>query len=169
MTKKYDLNIFELLKHANNKDYDYFSKLTDKEKNAFQPWLAMRFMSGSNDGMDALQSILMTHYVLNNNFQEISKDKELFYRLMCVVGEGKFKKQYMPKPPSGKNVSPIITELVSEINGETLTDIEAYIFLTKNDIELADLKELAEDLEWEKDKINNLKKSYVTFMDMHGN
>lgn len=169
MTKQYDLNIFDVLKHANNKDYDYFSKLSDKEKEAFQPWLAMRFMSSSPDGIDAMQSILMTHYVLNNNFQEISKDKDLFYKLMCVVGDGSFKKHSMIKPPSGKHISPMITELISELNGETLSDIEAYIYITKNDIELMDLKELAEDLDWDSDKIKNLKKAHVSFMNEYGN
>lgn len=169
MTKKYDIDIFEVLKHANKKDYEYFRGLSTKEQEAFQPWLAMRYMSGTADGFTAIQSTLMTHYVLNRHFNVISKHKDLFYRLMCVVGDGSFKKHHMPKPPRGKRLSPMITELVTEINGETLTDEEAYIFLTKNGIEMYELKEFAEDLEWDSDKIKNLKKSYDTFMAAYGN
>lgn len=164
MSKKFDIDIFEVMKQAHKKNYEYFSSLSDAEKNAFQPWVAMRFMSASNDGMDAIQSILMTHYILNKNFTTISKDKELFYRLMCVTGDGKTKRHYMPKPPSGRRLSPLITDLVNEINGEVLDDDEVYLFLTKNDIELYELKEMAEDLQWDAPKIKELKKSHDNFM-----
>lgn len=169
MTKKFDIDIFEVLKRANKKDYEYFSNLTPKEKDAFQPWVAMRFMSTGQDGYESIHSILMTHYVLNKNFQIISKHKDLFYRLMCVTGDGNTKRHYMPKPPKGKHLSPMISELVSEINGERLDDEEAYIFLMKNDFELYELKEIAEDLKWEKDKIKDLKNSYDKFMTVYGN
>lgn len=169
MTKKFDIDIFEVLKRADKKDYEYFKNLSDKEKNAFQPWVAMRFMSASADGFSAIQSILMTNYVLNRDFQTISKDKELFYRLMCVTGEGNFKKHHMPKPPKTKRISPLITDLISQVNGETLDDEEVHIYLTKNDITVSDLKELAEDLGYEKEKIKDLKKTYDKFMALYGN
>lgn len=169
MTKKFDIDIFEVLKRADKKEYDYFKNLTNKEKDAFQPWVAMRFMSASPDGFSAIQSILMTNYVLNRHFQIISKDKELFYRLMCVTGDGTYKKHHMPKPPKAKRLSPFITDLVSQINGETLDDEEVYIYLTKNDIQVSDLKELAEDLGYDKDKIKDLKKTYDKFMALYAN
>lgn len=169
MTKKFDIDIFEVLKRADKKEYEYFKNLTDKEKDAFQPWVAMRFMSASPDGFSAIQSILMTNYLLNRQFKIISKDKELFYRLMCVTGDGTFKKRHMPKPPKTKRLSPFITDLVSQINGETLDDEEVYIYLTKNDIQVSDLKELAEDLGYDKDKIKDLKKTYDKFMALYAN
>ena len=169
MSKNYDLDLFELLKRADKKDFEYFSTLSEKEKAAFQPWVAMRFMSASTDGMDAIQSILMSNYVLNRHFQITSKDKELFYRLMCVSGDGNTKRRHMQKPPKPNRVSPFITDLVSQINGETLDDDEVYIFLTKNDILVSDLKELAEDLGYPKEQIKDLKKTYDKFMKNYAN
>lgn len=169
MAKNYKLDLFDVLKHANNKDYDYFKNLSVEEKAEFQPWLAMRFMSSSPNGISAMQSIMMTHYALNKDFNVISKNKELFYRLMCVVGDGTYKKHTMIKPPSGKHKTPLITELVSELNGETLEDEECFIFLSKNDLGMTDLKDIAEDLLWDKPKINNLKKSYDELMKLYGN
>lgn len=165
---KHDIDIFEVMKQANKKNYNYFQNLTTKEKEAFQPWVAMRFMSATPDN-SAARSILLTNYVLNKNFTTISKDKELFYRLMCVTGDGSPKRHSMIRPPSGKRLSPMITDLVIEINGEVLDDEEVYMFLNKNGIELYELKEMAEDLGWESSKIKDLKKSYDNFMKFYAN
>lgn len=169
MAKKYDIDLFEVLKQADKKNYNYFSTLTEKEKTAFEPWVAMRFMSSGPDNFDGAASLLFTNSVLNEQFSIISKDKELFFRLMCTVGTGTIKRHYMPKPPKNKTISPVITEIVREFVNDIHSDEEVFIFLKTNDIDVDDLKELALDFNWPDSKIKQIKKSYDNLMESQSN
>lgn len=159
--KEYKLDMFEVIRQAEMKNYDYFSKLSDDQKKEFSPWLAMRFMSASMDGYDAISTLLMTDFALNQDFSVVSKDKELFYRLMCVVGEGSSKKHFMVKPPKKRIENPLVFELFKDFFNETMEEIEIINYIKINELDKFDIEDFAYSLGWDDDRTKEVKKSFV--------
>lgn len=156
------LDLFELIRNAESRNFDYFSTLSDAQKHEFSPWLAMRFMSSAPNDNGGLESLLLTDVVLNEHFTIMSRDKEFFYRLMCVAGGGTIKRHSMIKPPKGKMKPQIINDLFAELIDEPMTATEIDTYMEINGLEMRDLADIAEDLGWDVDKIKLLKKSGVT-------
>lgn len=158
--KERKLDLFELIRRAENRDFSYYDSLSEEEQKEFQPWVAMRFMSSApNENFQHASALLMTDVVLNADFTLISKDKAFFYRLMCVAGGGEPKRHSMIRPPSSKMKPQIVNELFAELIEEPMTASEIDTFMKINNISTKDLLEVAEDMGWDRDKIKLLKKA----------
>jgi hypothetical protein len=87
--KKRELDLTRVLKAIDQKSYDFYDNLTDKEKKEFQAFVMMRFISNSAGDREIQEWFVeMTNEFLNKNYWEISKYKELTWKLCAAVGTG---------------------------------------------------------------------------------
>lgn len=102
MAKQYKNDIFEVLKQIDNKNYQYYDSLNEDQKKEIQPYTLCRWMStiAGQEKMHELLTILVNNNV-NKNFWELSKYKDLQYKLLCSCGVKKFvKHQWIPQSKS---------------------------------------------------------------------
>lgn len=164
MTKERKLDIKNVLYNIDNKNINWFSTLTEEQKDGFSPYVVMQFLNGGNSE----ESLELTNMVLNSNFSSKSKDKELFYRLACVIGTGR--KAYHPytKPPkvSKTRSNSIYVKLLTEYTQETVTEQEAIIIYNKNKKFYNDdyWVMIAESLGWDNDSVKKLKAEIKTIV-----
>jgi hypothetical protein len=104
-TKTPMLDMFKrVLPAIDTRDRSFLENLSEEEAKGFSPWLVMRYLSSAESSTNEVieHYLLMTNAVVNKNFSDFSKDPELLWRLMCIVGVGKgFKHPYVA-PPKGK-------------------------------------------------------------------
>lgn len=152
------LEIGTVLTNIANKNYGWFSTLSTEEQAAFEPFVVMQFLSSATTDEDYY--IVAVNEYLNKNFSIISRNKDLFYRICCVIGNGKYIKTKFIRPPKGrKQGQSKISVLVSELMTDSYSDDLAELFIRKNpDYETADWLELAKFMEWSKNDIVKLEK-----------
>lgn len=73
------LDIFEVLRQINNKNYNYYDKLSDQEKKLFQPFLVYQWLTSTDNGM---QLSILNH--IGSMVYELSNFPNLLYKLFCV-------------------------------------------------------------------------------------
>lgn len=136
MAKQYKNDIFEVIKQLDNKNYQYFDSLSDEQKKEIQPYTLLRWMStaSGNEENHALITMMTNEYV-NNHFWELSKYKDLQWKLLCVCGLKKWSRhQWLPmsKSSNDKQYS-IVREFYKHLNEQDFAI--KYRSLTKDDIE----------------------------------
>lgn len=84
------LDIKRELKAVDNKDYDFYSKLTDEEKKSFSPFILMRYTASVQGDREVQEHFLeMTNECVNKNHWVLSKNhKELLWKLFAATGVG---------------------------------------------------------------------------------
>ena len=87
MAKEYKNNIIDVLKHIENKDYDYFDSLTEEQKKELQPYILMRWMATVKEEQLHQYYTLAVNELVNINFWDLSKYKDLQFKLLCAVGQ----------------------------------------------------------------------------------
>ncbi|ASV44161.1 hypothetical protein PBI_SCTP2_146 [Salicola phage SCTP-2] len=150
MSDKRKLDIKDILYNIDLKHYDWFSNLSTEEQKSFEPYVVMQFLSsGSNDQQNSY-FLEMTHEVLNKNFSIVSKNKDLFYRLCCVIGTGDKHFHKFLKPTSNKiSKNELTQQFLYDIYGEQLKDDEIETFLKANsDLKKNDWLDYAQSLGW---------------------
>lgn len=84
----YKLDIFALLAEIDRKNINYYDTLSDEEQKGFQPFVVMRWLSGTKDsGQVCLLNEITNRYIFN-----LSNHKGLLYRLLTVCTSGKTKR-----------------------------------------------------------------------------
>lgn len=105
MVKQYKNDIFEVIKHLDNKDYGYYDSLTDEQKKDIQPYTLMRWLStaSGNEEIHKLMTILVNENV-NKDFWQMSKYKDLQWKLLCTCGLKKWMRhQWIPMSKSNND------------------------------------------------------------------
>lgn len=82
--EKVKLDIFEVLRQINNKNYMYYDKLTDQEKKLFQPYLVYQWLTSTDDSM---QLSILNH--IGTMVYELANYPSLMYKLFCVSSRSK--------------------------------------------------------------------------------
>lgn len=83
------LDIKRELQAVNNKDYDFYSSLTDEEKKAFAPYILMRYVSNPRNRDAQEWCIERTNEFVNKNHWLLSKNhKSLLWKLYAGMGLG---------------------------------------------------------------------------------
>jgi hypothetical protein len=134
MAKIYKNDIFELIKHIDNKDYQYFELMEDDKKKEVQPYILMRWISTTNDSKHEKFTLNINNNV-NKHFWELSKYKDLQWKLLCTCGEKKWAKhQWVALTKISKDKEKtIIRQFYQNLNNQ---DFELkYKFLTKEEKE----------------------------------
>lgn len=161
MSKDRKLDIKEVLSAIDTRDFDYYKNLPDDKKAEFSPFVVMQFLSGVDS-----YSIEMTQELLNKNFTERSKNKELFYRLCCILGDGTKKFHPYTKPPKAnrRRSESVLVRLLTEYRNDVPSEEEAIMIVRKNanayDINFWVM--IAESLDWSKELIRKLEQELKT-------
>lgn len=136
MAKQYKNDIFEVIKQLDNKNYQYFDTLTDEQKKEIQPYTLMRWLStaSGNESNHSIMTITVNE-IVNNHFWELSKYKDLQWKLLCACGLKKWMRhQWIPMSKSSNDKQyTIIRQFYSNLNEQDFAI--KYRTLTKDDIE----------------------------------
>lgn len=132
--KVYKNNIFDVIKQIDNKNYSYYQTLDNENQKEIQPYTICRWMSAL-DGSEA-RHIKYTQDINNNvnmYFWDLSKYKDLQWKLLCACGQKGFNKHKwlaMSKSSKDKDYN-IIRQFYSNLNNREFE--EKYQTLTKDD------------------------------------
>lgn len=92
MAKEYKNNLFQVITHIDKKDYGYLQTLTEEQVKEIQPYVLMKWLSSAPmEEIDEYYTLAVNETV-NTNFWQLSKYKDLQWKLMCACGIGKFVK-----------------------------------------------------------------------------
>lgn len=93
MAKERVLDIFDVLRSIDNRNFSYYEKLTKEQKDELEKsmWMVMRWASCSN--MD-LQLQTINEYV-NVHFNMLRKHPQLQHRLLQLAGAGSLKRKWV--------------------------------------------------------------------------
>ena len=96
------LDIKRELNAVDQKNYDFYDKLTDEEKKVFSPYILMRYTSNVQGDRDIQEWFVeMTNECVNKNHWDLSKNhKALLWKLFAATGAGV--NCYHPYLASGK-------------------------------------------------------------------
>ena len=84
------LDIKRELNAVDQKNYDFYTDLTDEEKKAFSPYILMRYTASVQGDRDIQEWFLeMTNEMVNKNHWDLSKNhKSLLWKLFAATGAG---------------------------------------------------------------------------------
>ena len=84
------LDIKRELNAVDQKNYNFYDKLTDEEKKVFSPFILMRYTSNTTGDRDIQEWFLeMTNELVNKNHWDLSKNhKALLWKLFAACGAG---------------------------------------------------------------------------------
>lgn len=147
------LDIFRVLKQADLKNVEFFEKLTDEERKAFQPFLVTRWLSGTYSA----RQVFFLNELVNPLAFSLMNHKQLLWQLMTVCTSGKPQRYIWNKLPSKTHVSrPISTKAIADYYGYSIRDaVEALVCLNGNDV-LA----IAEELGLQTEDTAKIRKEY---------
>lgn len=149
MAKEFALDIWQLLGAIDKKDMSFYSKLTDEQKKAYAPLIAMRWHTGTSDK----KQILYNNEFVNRFVFNIGNHKELLYKLQCVASSGQSRRYaWLAAKQGAKKIKGL--EIVMEY--QDITEREAKSVMHMFDAD--DILMMAEDLGYQKDELNKLKK-----------
>lgn len=108
---KHKLDIFQLLKHINNKDINFYDDLKEEEQKGFFPLVVMRWLSGTRSE-DQINRI---NLLVNPMVFSIHKHPKLLYYLMTICSSGSQQRYVWNKKESKKSSStPITISIISQ-------------------------------------------------------
>jgi hypothetical protein len=88
-----------MMEAIDTNDFDFYSRLTDEQKKAFSPWLAMRYASSATGNMTP-HYLLMVNDIVNCDFSTLKDHPNLQWKLLAVCGSGR--PTFHPWIPPGK-------------------------------------------------------------------
>lgn len=149
MAKEFALDIWQLLGSIDKKDRTFYDKLTDEQKKAYAPLIAMRWHTGTNDHRQILyNNELVNRYVFN-----IGNHKELLYKLQCAASSGTPRRYaWLPAKMTTKKIKGL--DVVIEYHNMGIREAKDAMRL----FDAEDIIMMAEDLGYQKDEIAKLKK-----------
>lgn len=148
--KEYKLDIFDLLNKLNSKSSgDIYAKLSTEERKGFAPLVVMAWMSGTSDE----RQIMLLNEFVNKYVFVLGKHPHILMQLLQVASS-KTPKRYQWISVKGKAKK-----------NQTLKVIQEYFDMSERESKLMnpqpspeELMAMAEELGWQSDEINTLKK-----------
>lgn len=150
MTKERRINIFDVLKHIDMKDYNFYDNLPEEVQKDYQPLVIMKWLAGTKDA----RQIVFLNELVNTGVFTAHTHKGLLHKLMCVCTTGSAKRYFWnkTKPKNGASM-PKTVDVISRSYGYSSKEaVDALPLLTKEDI-----LELANELGLQKEEITKLK------------
>lgn len=149
MAKEFALDIWQLLGAIDKKDMTFYSKLTDEQKKAYAPLVAMRWHTGTSDK----RQILYNNEFVNRYVFSIGDHKELLYKLQCVASSGTSRRYgWLAAKNTTKKIKGL--DIVMEHQDLTMREAKQVMHMFSPE----DIIAMAEDLGHQKDELAKLKK-----------
>lgn len=150
MTNKLELS--DILSALDKKDIHYFSQLTVDEQKQIQPFVLMRFLTGTyNKEQVVVVNEFVNPYVFNMN-----NHKDLLWKLLTVCTTGKQQRYFWNKPLLSRSTKPTAINIIQEYFGYNKQDAMSASTILSSD----DVIQMAEELGWQDDEINKVRKEY---------
>lgn len=108
--KGYALDIFRVLDHINARDYSAYTNWTDSEQKAFQPYVAMKWMLGT----DNKRTLLRLNARANLYMFCLGQHKQLLHMLLCACTNGKSQRYSWIKTSNKQSSMSTTLEVVQE-------------------------------------------------------
>lgn len=126
------IDMFDLLKHVDAGDFDYFPSMTEEQQKSVSFFMANRWMSCTKNK----KQLLAVNAIVNPLvFSFGTKHKDLLYKLMLIASSGT-EKHYKWVGKKKKNQAyPMSSQIVSEYYGISTNKAVGYIgLLTMDDV-----------------------------------
>ncbi len=144
------LDLFKLLDRISVKDTDYFRTLSETEVKEFQPFVIMRWLSGTS----SKRQLYFLNAIANPVIFTLGQHKELLYYLLTVCTTGNSQRYHWIKAPKSRGRGTLATTVVAKyFNYGHRHAVDAAKLLTNDEI-----MAYAGELGWQKDEIAKLKK-----------
>jgi len=138
---KIDFDLFEALAAIDRKDYGYYDRLTEEQRQKFSPYMLVIFLSSVSGKVELQQYHLLStnefanKYLFNDQIQDHPK---LQWLMLCASGLGK-----------GKQFHSYITSIKESVTSlkekASVKDIEEYYKKSHKNISDESVKELAKN------------------------
>lgn len=147
------LDIFRVMKAADGKNPQFYDKLTEDEVKQLQPFLVMRWMTGTSS---ARQVFFMNEF-LNPYVFSLTNHKRLLWQLLTVAADGKSRRyEWIKAPGKATSNKPVSISVIQQYHGyNTKHANEALLCLTADDV-----VEMAIDLGRQPDDIQKINKEW---------
>lgn len=143
------VDIFELLKHIDLSDREYFKNLDPKDQKEIYFFLIQRWMSGSNNS----KQIIYINNFINNKVWKLHAYPELLYYLLCASSINGKKYYKWPQRPK------------KEMKSETIKVVMEYYRCSKNDakeyleiLSIDNIEDICNIMGIDKETISKIKK-----------
>lgn len=148
------LDIFRVLGAANKKNKDFLDTLTPEEVKAFQPFLVMRWMTGT----DSARQVFFTNEFVNPfAFSLSGSHKQLLWQLLTIANSGKNQKYEWVKLPAKTTTSkPTSVSVLKRMYHYSTDECNDALKILNVD----DILELATDLGLQPDDISKISKEW---------
>jgi hypothetical protein len=106
--EKQDFDLFEALNAIDNKDYEYFDRLTPEQQKKFVPFMMLHWMSAikANEGLSRYYVMSAAEYANKYMFNEnVQKHPKLQWLMLCSASPGLGKQFHQWIPHIKMNVS----------------------------------------------------------------
>lgn len=145
------LDLFKLLDAISRKQIGYYETLADDEKKEFQPFVIMRWLTGTVDK----RQVYLLNAIINPVVFDIGQQhKQLMYNLLVACSSGKHQRYGWVKAPGTNRKGKLTINVICQYFGYGIrTAIDAAKLLQPEDI-----LGYAEELGWQKEDIAKLKK-----------
>ncbi len=149
--KKHKFDIFDVLGKINKKNTTFFREMPQEEQKAIAPVVLMRWMSGTTDA----RQVFFLNEAVNPFVFPLAKHPELLIDLMTICAPGKFTRYKWHKSLGKRTTStPMAISVIREYFGYSHREAQESLPLLKSD----DIKDLAEQLGYQKEEITKLNK-----------
>lgn len=147
-SKKYKLDIFEVLKKISNSDLKYWNSLEEEQQKAFAPLVIMRWLSSNTSS----EIVYLNHFV-NKYVFDLGNHKELLYNLMsiCTIPNSRYK---WIKRQAKDIAFPKSTKMLAEYLDMSIRETKDVLQFYTND----DMIEICNEMGFQKDVLADLKK-----------
>lgn len=150
VAKKRSLDIFKLLSQIDSKNGEYFNTLTEQQQKELQPFVIMRWLTGTNDA----RQVYFVNEIVNRFAFELSNHKPLLYKLLCVASSGQAQRYKWKKPASRKGAGTLCMQVVKRYYKYNTRQAAEVIGLLTSD----DIMDHAERIGLQKEEITKLKR-----------
>ena len=120
MAKQYKNDIFEVIKQIDNKNYQYYDSLSSEQQKEIQPYVLMRWISVVGDENKHMKYTQDINENVNMYFWELSKYKDLQWKLLCCCGTRSWNKHIWI--PNSKNDTNKEYDIIRKFYSNLTTD-----------------------------------------------
>ena len=144
------LEIGRVLKALDQKNISFFDSLDETEKKAFQPLIVARMLSGTA----SKRQVMMLNQVVNPYIFKLTNHKGLLCKLMTICTSGEVQRYDWMKPQLKSSSFPISVKVIQQYWSCNSVEAERSRLVLSTD----DLLEAADELGWQDDDLNKLRK-----------